>query len=369
MGGGRLSRTRRFREDAHRSKTPFSLGRWPTFTGVCQPGLASHGHRGCRRQVGRRKRLRLPPDDRKRLGMDSQRLRPIPRIRDRSVSRVFTTLVRHSQGAARWRLADPAAVAPQHLEELLHTRPPRRVGGIPHLPPQPRRVKIILVTPAPAGIHTGNRTTADRWARLLGELGNPVRILPDWSGEPCDLLIALHARRSFPAIQRFRQQHADAPLIVALTGTDLYGDLNSAEARTSLELASRIVVLQELGTQAVPESVRGKVRVIYQSAELTIPPARSSESCFQVCVLAHLRAVKDPLRLAYAARELPPSSRIQVKHAGAMLDPEFAPQLETELARNSRYQWLGPLGHDDAMDLLAHSHMLVLTSRLELRSE
>jgi len=226
-------------------------------------------------------------------------------------------------------------------------------------------VKIILVTPAPARIHTGNRTTADRWARVLSELGNPVRILPDWSGEECDLLIALHARRSFPAIQRFRKQHPAAPLVVALTGTDLYGDLDSAEAGTSLELASRIVVLQELGTQAVPESVRGKVRVIYQSAELTIPPARPSESCFQVCVLAHLRAVKDPLRLAYAVRELPPSSRIQVKHAGAMLDPEFAPQLETELARNPRYQWLGPLGHEDAMDLLAHSHMLVLTSRLE----
>ena len=46
-------------------------------------------------------------------------------------------------------------------------------------------------------------------------------------------------------------------------------------------------------------------------------------------------------------------------------DPEFAPRLETELARNPRYQWLGPLGHEDAMDLLAHSHMLVRTSRLE----
>src|SRR5215471_7730344 len=237
MGGGRLSRTRRFREGTHRSQAPFPLGRWPTFTGVCQPGLASYGHRGCRCQVGRRKCFWLPPDDRKRLGMDSQRLRPIPRFRHRSLSRVFRTLVRQSQGAAWWRLADPAAVAPQHLEELLHTRPPRRMGGIPHLPPQPGRVKIILVTPAPARIHTGNRTTADRWARVLSELGNPVRILPDWSGEECDLLIALHARRSFPAIQRFRKQHPDAPLVVALTGTDLYGDLDSAEAGTSLELA------------------------------------------------------------------------------------------------------------------------------------
>src|SRR5215467_3999768 len=131
------------------------------------------------------------------------------------------------------------------------------MGGIPHLPPQPRRVKIILVTPAPAQVHTGNRTTADRWARLLSELGHQVKVTKDWNGEECDLLIALHARRSFPTIQRFRQQRPHDPLIVALTGTDLYGDLeNSAEAKCSLELASRIVVLQALGVEAVPESAR-----------------------------------------------------------------------------------------------------------------
>jgi putative glycosyltransferase (TIGR04348 family) len=228
------------------------------------------------------------------------------------------------------------------------------------------RVKIALITPAPAQVHTGNRTTADRWARLLNELGHHVNVRKDWNGEECDLLIALHARRSFPAIQRFRQERRRAPLIVALTGTDLYGDLeNSAEATCSLELASRIVVLQELGAEAVPESARRKVRVIYQSAERPSPPPRREDNCFQVCVLAHLRAVKDPLLPAHAVRDLPASSRIQVKHAGAMLDPEFAAQVEAEQRTNPRYQWLGPLAHDNALDLLARSHMLVLTSQLE----
>lgn len=240
------------------------------------------------------------------------------------------------------------------------------MGRIPHLPAQPRGVKITLVTPAPAQVHTGNRTTADRWARLLNELGNQVCVLPDWKGEECDLLIALHARRSFPAIQRFRQERPRAPLIVALTGTDLYGDLrNSAEAICSLQLASRIVVLQELGVEAVPESARRKVRVIYQSAERPSLAPRREESCFQVCILAHLRPVKDPLRLASAVRALPASSRIQVKHAGAVLDSDFARQVEAELHTNPRYEWLGPLAHENAMDLLARSHMLVLTSQFE----
>src|SRR5260370_22613352 len=118
---------------------------------------------------------------------------------------------------------------------------------------------MALVTPAPAQVHTGERTTADRWALLIGELGNHVNGRKDWNGEECDLLIALHARRSFSAIQRFRQGRPHAPIIVALTGTDLYGDLeNSAESICSLEQASSIVVLQALGVEAVPESTRRK---------------------------------------------------------------------------------------------------------------
>ena len=227
-------------------------------------------------------------------------------------------------------------------------------------------MKIALVTPAPAQVHTGNRTTADRWARLLSQLGHQVNVQKSWDGEECDLLIVLHARRGFPAIQRFRQKHPLAPLVVALTGTDLYGDVeSSAEAICSLELASRIVVLQALAAEAVPESARRKVRVIYQSAERPSPSAQREESWFQVCILAHLRAVKDPLRLAYAVRGLPSLSKIQVKHAGAVLDPDFGRQAEAEQRINPRYHWLGPLAHENAMDLLARSHVLVLTSQLE----
>ncbi len=227
-------------------------------------------------------------------------------------------------------------------------------------------MKITLVTPAPAQIHTGNRTTADRWARLLRELGNEVNVQRDWNGEQCDLLIALHARHSFTAMQRFREKHRRAPLILALTGTDIYDDLvKDAEATRSLDLATRIVVLQELAVGAVPESARGKVNVIYQSAgRPAISPPRE-EGCFQVCVLAHVRRVKDPLRAAYAVRELPASSRIQVKHAGAVLDPEFEAQVEGEQRTNLRYRWLGPLTHEKAMDLLARSHVLALTSHHE----
>jgi len=226
-------------------------------------------------------------------------------------------------------------------------------------------VNIRVVTPAPVQLHTGNRTTAVRWARLLGELGHQVQLAQDWSGEECDLLVTLHARRSFPSLERFHQAHPNAPVVVALTGTDLYDDLkSSADARRSLEIASRLIVLQPLALDVIPAGLRSKGRVIYQSAEHPRNPDPPTD-LFQVCVLAHLRAVKDPLRTAYAARDLPVDSRVRVAHAGGVLDPELAREAEAEQRRNPRYRWLGDLSHEGALHLLAGSHLLALTSLLE----
>src|SRR4051812_1016115 len=99
-------------------------------------------------------------------------------------------------------------------------------------------MKIILATPAPPGSRKGNRITAVRWARFLRQLGHRIAVREEYRGEPCDLLIALHARRSFASIERFRETHPGAPLIVALTGTDLYDAIHTDPlARQALKLA------------------------------------------------------------------------------------------------------------------------------------
>lgn len=227
-------------------------------------------------------------------------------------------------------------------------------------------MNILVVTPAPVQIHTGNTTTAVRWAGHLSELGHQVQLGTGWSGEGCDLLVALHARRSFPALESFHGARPDIPILVALTGTDLYSDLtNSAEARRSLEIASRLIALQPLALDAIPADLRGKSRVIYQSAVRPQDCDSPAKDCFQVCVLAHLRTVKDPLRAAYAAQDLPAHSHVHVVHAGGVLDPELASQAEAHQHRNSHYRWLGELAHERALRLLAGSHLLVLSSLLE----
>jgi putative glycosyltransferase (TIGR04348 family) len=231
-------------------------------------------------------------------------------------------------------------------------------------------VNILVINPARAQAHTGNRTTAERWAQLLHELGHQAEIAHDWpfSGETreYDLLIALHARRSFPALDRFHRARPSIPVVLALTGTDVYQDIeSSADARQSLAIASRLVALQPLAVDALPPGLRSACRVIYQSAEVAGPPDLPDENVFQVCVLAHLRRVKDPLLAAYAARDLPANSQVQVVHAGGALDAELAHEAEAEQRGNPRYRWLGDLPREQALRLLAGSHLLALTSVLE----
>ncbi len=232
-------------------------------------------------------------------------------------------------------------------------------------------MKIGIVTPAPPRSRYGNRVTAIRWARILRRLGHRVSITQAYEGEPYDLLIALHARRSYPSVRRFHGDHPERPLLVALTGTDLYKDLpRSRSARRSLELATHLIVLQPKASEGLQSHLREKVRLIYQSfpAKPRKPPppgARPSRPRFDACVIGHLRPVKDPFRAARAARRLPPSSRLRILHLGAAMDEGMAGLARAEMRVNPRYRWLGEQPRWRAQQILASSALCVLSSKLE----
>jgi len=211
----------------------------------------------------------------------------------------------------------------------------------------------------------GNRVTALRWRRLLRELGHRVEVRQTLAPGRGDVLIALHARRSAEAIARFRRERPEAPLVVALTGTDLYLDLpHSAEARRSLRLATRIVVLQPAALRELPRAVRAKVRVVRQSAT-PVRGAPVKRRTFDVAVVGHLRAVKDPFRAEEAVRRLPAGSRLRVLHAGSALEPGLERAAAERARANARYRFLGELPGWQARRLIAGSRLLVLTSIAE----
>ena len=227
-------------------------------------------------------------------------------------------------------------------------------------------MNIRIVTPAPRGSRYGNRVTAQRWARLLRELGHRVVIAGEYKRAQCDVLIALHARRSARSIARFHRLHPERPLVLCLTGTDLYKDIRrSRSAQRSLELATRMVTLQPLGEQELPEHLRPKVRTILQSVRATpgVPPPR--ESTFDVCVVAHLRPVKDPFRATMASRLLPASSRLRVLQVGGAMSAAMEARAQAEEARNPRFRWLGELPRWGTRRTIARSRALVLSSVLE----
>ncbi|HEX2386577.1 MAG TPA: selenoneine biosynthesis selenosugar synthase SenB [Candidatus Binatia bacterium] len=223
---------------------------------------------------------------------------------------------------------------------------------------------IRIVTPAGPEDRNGNSITALRWARILKRLGHRVVVAREYNGELCDLLIALHARKSAPSIRRFKKLHPDKALVLALTGTDLYRDIRTnAAARRSLELATRLVVLQSMGLKELPRRLRRKTRVIYQSAS-RVQGRTPQNNGFVVSVIGHLRPVKDPLRTAVAVRRLN-HSRVRVVQAGRALDRGLERRARAEMARNPHYRWIGELPHWKTRRLLASSHLLSLTSVME----
>lgn len=124
---------------------------------------------------------------------------------------------------------------------------------------------VAVLTPAARGTHTGNRVTALRWAKRLRELGHRVSIMERYDEAACDCLVALHAVKSADSVERCHEVAPHTPIVVALTGTDVYGQ-HSHEGIQSLEIANAIVALQPLALEKLPPPLRSKAHVIYQSA-------------------------------------------------------------------------------------------------------
>ena len=224
---------------------------------------------------------------------------------------------------------------------------------------------IIIVTPAPPGSRHGNRNTAQRWAAHMRALGHRVDIEQQWSGQEGDVLVALHARRSHASIKAWKAAHPQRPLALVLTGTDLYRDIRSdKDARESLQLADRMVVLQSAGLLELDVGLRKKTRVIHQSVR-TVHRQASPRSYCLITVIGHLREEKDPFRAAIALTRLPGSVPIRLVHLGQAMSPEFAREARALMRREPRYRWLGELPHAGAMRWLARSHAMVISSLME----
>jgi putative glycosyltransferase (TIGR04348 family) len=222
----------------------------------------------------------------------------------------------------------------------------------------------FIVTPGTREANNGNWRTARRWAGFLAGVAKPI-VQSAWNGEPADIALALHARRSADSIERLRALRPGIPLVLVLSGTDLYRDLPvSPEARRSLELADRIVALQEDALAHVPREHAGKCEVIYQSST-TLAPARKAAGRLDCVAVGHLREEKDPRTLWRALGLLDPALPIRLRHIGDSLDPALGNEARGLMASDPRYRWNGALPHGLTRCAIRDAHLLVHPSLME----
>lgn len=228
-------------------------------------------------------------------------------------------------------------------------------------------MNIVIVSPYLGDANNGNWRTARRWQRLLAGVGR-LRIVREWpdAGAADDhLMIALHARRSAPAIAAWHARHGSRGLVVVLTGTDLHRDIAvDASAIASLYAARALVVLHECGIASLPAEVRGKARVILQSAPARRTPAKTGRH-LNVVAVGHLRPEKSPETLFAAARELAGERDVRIRHLGGVLDPALGAAAAATMVDCPTYRWLGALPHAAARRAIQRAHLLVHPSRME----
>jgi putative glycosyltransferase (TIGR04348 family) len=226
--------------------------------------------------------------------------------------------------------------------------------------------KLVIVSPATAKANNGNWHTAARWARFLSH-DYAVKVVQQWSvrdAQP-DAMLALHARRSAESIAQYRLRRAHGGLVLALTGTDVYGDIRSDEsAQRSLALADRLVVLQPNAIAELPDMYRHKCDTVFQSAP-TLTPGEHSTKHFDVVQVGHLRHEKDPFTPITALRQLPATSLVRLTQIGTALDAHHAETLAVVLRDEPRLRWLGGLSRAQTRQRIKRARLLVIASKME----
>lgn len=179
------------------------------------------------------------------------------------------------------------------------------------------------------------------------------------------MMIALHARRSAASIAGYAEAYPQRPLVLVLTGTDIYRDIRSdRDAQRSLALATRLVVLEPEGLRELAPEQVAKSTVIRQSARVLKLGARSTRH-FDMALVGHLRPEKDPLTAVRALLRVPTDRPLRLFHIGGALDPKLAAEVAALGGKDPRYHWLGPLPQAATRQRVKRCHLFLLPSLME----
>jgi glycosyltransferase involved in cell wall biosynthesis len=86
---------------------------------------------------------------------------------------------------------------------------------------------------------------------------------------------------------------------------------------------------------------------------------------FEVILVGHMRAEKDPLTPMRALQHLPADSPVRLVHIGEALDGMYAHAAQALQASTPRYRWLGARTHGETRRRIGEARAMVISSVME----
>lgn len=243
-------------------------------------------------------------------------------------------------------------------------------------------MRVAIITPYYHRETRGNAVTVRRIERHLDVAGCNVRVfsLEEHSGAELtrlaagfapDCIHAFHAiHGGIPA--RLISSELGVPLVVTLTGTDLYSYMAGEEGAMLAETLSAASALSVFHVKARERLLRNvsyplpPIAVISQGVEIpgAIPP--EPEGDFVFFLPAGIRPVKNVLfPIGPLARLHGDYPRLRLKFAGPLLDEHYGAEFMAAIASSPNFSWLGDVSFGRMPALYAASHVVLNTSLSE----
>jgi glycosyltransferase involved in cell wall biosynthesis len=218
---------------------------------------------------------------------------------------------------------------------------------------------IKIFSPSQNFEDTGNSVTAKRYFEILRGLGHEVSLATNHEissvNRHISVAFVLHATKCSNIIQRLKE--LEVPIVLILTGTDLYNDLSDLTIRAgktclySLQAASAIIVLHEnaindlLKIARVP---RKKIFVIYQSTENILKKKKEKKQKInhRILMVSHIRPEKDIETAIRGFNEfiIPlkgTSTSWEIDHYGGSTDIQYEKKAKEMLSINKGFNFCG----------------------------
>ena len=193
--------------------------------------------------------------------------------------------------------------------------------------------KIIILTPALPESLKGNGITALRYKGIFETLGYDVVISTDFVDQPFDIVLAIHAVKSYESFRRYHDTYPGIKKILVLGGTDIYESRfrDGNRFKSSVDIADVVVGLERNVSTNFGTQDASKLKIITQSVDgIEISNTPPTRNFLNLIMTGHIRPGKNHFFVVEVTKNLPVEiqKRIKITHVGRALSEEAEKQAE-----------------------------------------